>query len=296
MNDFVIIADSTCDLSSELREKYDIDYFRMSVIVDNVPLIASLDYDEFSVKDLYDWMRSGKSVTTAQITNEEFLSRFIKYLDEGKDVLYIACSSGLSGSYSASLIIRDELLKKYPSRKIVCIDSLNSCMGQGIIAIKAAELRSNGATIEEVRDIIETTKLCSNQFCATETLTYLHRAGRVKGSKAFFGNLFGIKPIIISDAKGINFALPQKVKGRKKSLLEIIRLTKENGVDLENQILYVVHADAKEDAEFVKDELIKEVHPKEVYIGVIGPIIGASVGPGTVAIYSWGNKVTTNEE
>lgn len=296
MSDFVIIADSTCDLSSELRKQYDIDYFRMSVIVDNNPLIASLDYDEFSIKDLYDWMRNGKTVTTSQITNEEFNSRFTKYLDEGKDILYIACSSGLSGSYDASLIIKDKLLKKYPSRKILCIDSLNACMGQGLIAIKAASLRNEGATIEEVRDIIEATKLCSNQFCATETLTYLYRAGRVKGSKAFFGNLFGIKPIIISDAKGINFALPEKVKGRKKSLLEIIRLTKENGVDLENQILYVVHADCEEDAKFVKEELIKEVHPKDVYIGVIGPIIGASVGPGTVAIYSWGNKVATNED
>lgn len=295
MSEYVVLADSTSDLSTELRKEYDIDYLRMSVIVDNVPRVASLDYEEFTVKELYDWMRNGKKVTTAQVTAEEFINKFTKYLNEGKDILYISCSSGLSGSYNTSLLIKEELLEKYPERKIVCVDSLNASMGQGMIAIKAACLKKDGATIEEVADIIERTRLCANQFCATETLTYLYRAGRVKGPKAFFGNLFGIKPIIISDAKGVNSAIPQKVKGRKNSLLEIIKLTKENGIDLENQILYVVHADAEEDANFVKEELIKQVNPKGVHIGVIGPIIGASAGPGTIAIYSWGKKVTTNE-
>ena len=122
------------------------------------------------------------------------------------------------------------------------------------------------------------------------SLEYLRKAGRVKATSAFFGNLLGVKPMIISDAKGNNFAV-KKVKGRKNSLNEIINMMKENVVDIENQTVYVAHADALEDANYVKELIIKEFNPKEVKVEYLGPIIGVSVGPGTIGVYAKGKKV-----
>ena len=130
-----------------------------------------------------------------------------------------------------------------------------------------------------------------NYVATVENLDYLKRAGRVKATSAFFGNLFGVKPIIISDAKGQNYAL-KKIKGRRASLLHLVEYLKENIVDSKNQIIYIGHADSVEDAEFVKEHIEREVECKGVYIDYIGPIVGVSVGPGTIAVYYVGQEVT----
>ena len=158
------------------------------------------------------------------------------------------------------------------------------------MAIDAAKMKNEGKSIEEVTSYIEENKLCYHQFATVESLDYLRKAGRVKATSAFFGNLLGVKPMIISDAKGNNFAV-KKVKGRKNSLNEIINMMKENVVDIENQTVYVAHADALEDANYVKELIIKEFNPKEVRVEYLGPIIGVSVGPGTIGVYAKGKKV-----
>jgi DegV family protein with EDD domain len=170
-------------------------------------VIADIDWEVYSNKELNDWMRDGIIIKTSQVSNSEFTNVFSKLAREGKDILYIACSSALSGSYNYSLIIKDELLEKYPNRKIICIDSLCAGLGQGSMAIDAAKLQKEGKTIEEVAKYIEENKLCYHQFGTVETLDYLKKAGRVKATAAFFGNIFGVKPIIISDAKGQNYAI-----------------------------------------------------------------------------------------
>jgi DegV family protein with EDD domain len=183
------------------------------------------------------------------------------------------------------------LLEKYPDRKIEIIDPLNSCKGQALMAIKASDLRKEGKELSEIVEIIEKEKLCYNQFCTVATLDYLKRAGRIKAGKAFFGNIFGVKPIIISDAKGNNYAW-KKAKGRRQSLLDLVQYTKDNIVDPENNVVFVVHADCIEDAEFLKEHIVNEIHPKEVIIDYLGPIIGSTTGPGTVATFFYGKEVT----
>lgn len=292
--DYVIVVDSCSDLSKQLREEYGIEYVKMNIVKKlkdgDVEIPASLDWDLYTNKELNDWQRDGMLIKTTQVPANEYKEVFSKLLKEGKDILYIACSSALSGSYNFSLIVRDELLEKYPDRKIICIDSLCSCYGQGSMAIDAAKMKNEGKSIEEVASYIEENKLCYHQFATVESLDYLRKAGRVKATSAFFGNLLGVKPMIISDAKGNNFAV-KKVKGRKNSLNEIINMMKENVVDIENQTVYVAHADALEDANYVKELIIKELNPKEVRVEYLGPIIGVSVGPGTIGVYAKGKKV-----
>ena len=159
------------------------------------------------------------------------------------------------------------------------------------MALDAASMKKEGKTIQEVASYLEENKLCYNQVATVETLDYLKKAGRVKASAAFFGNIFGVKPMIISDAIGQNFAI-KKVKGRKNSLIELVNMLKEVIVEPENQTIYVVHADCLNDANFVKDLIIKEVNPKAVSVEFMGPIIGVSTGPGTIGVYAKGKKVT----
>lgn len=291
MKEFKIITDSCSDLTTELRSRYDIDYVQMNVVVKGKEIQANLDWANFSPKEIYDVMRGGERITTTQVPTEEYLTVFEKYLAEGKDVLYVACSSALSGSVNTSVVVAKELMQKYPDAKICCVDTLNSCYGEGILAMKAAQMKAEGKSIDEVVAWLEENKLKSNQVAAIENLDYLKRAGRVKASTAFFGNLFGVKPMLISDANGNNYAI-KKVKGRKSSMLELVQMCKDSIIDAENQTIYLVHADCEEDAMALKALVEEQIPCKEIYVSYIGPIIGASVGPGTMALYFMGKEVT----
>ena len=284
-----IVTDSCSDLSKETREYYGISYAKMSITIEDKVLPASLDWDEYSPKELYDYMRNGIRVYTAQVSRDEFEKAFIKELELGNDVIYIGCSSALSASVNLGKVIAEELNAKY-SNKIYVIDSLNSSLGLGSMVIKASELKLAGKTAIEIVNEIEETKLNVHQFCTVESLKYLKRAGRVKASSAFFGDLMGVKPIIISDVKGNNYAY-KKVRGRKNSINELISSITANGVDLENQTIYVCHADDIETANQIKALITEKVKCKDIYVNYIGPIVGASAGPGTVGVYFSGVKV-----
>ncbi len=291
MNNFVIIADSTSDLSKELRDKYDIDYVRMNYVVDGVEYDASLDWENHSVSDFYNIMRDGKRILTTQVPREEYTKKFKSYLDQGKDILYIACSSALSGSVNLALIIAKELEAEYPERKIVCIDSLCSSLGQGYMLIRASQLRAEGKSLEETASYIEENKLKVNQFGTVENLNYLKRAGRIKASNAFFGNMFGIKPIIISDKKGQNYAI-EKIKGAANAKARIAQHISEIVDKTDKKYLFVTHADCPEEAQKLSEVILEAVPFDEVIIGTIGPIVGSCVGPGTIIAFCYGEEVT----
>lgn len=291
MKKYAIIADSTSDLSTDLLREYDIDYARMGYVVDEQEHPAALEWDEVSPSEYYNMMRAGKKIRTLQVSAETFKEKFNEYLDKDMDILYIGCSSALSGSVNLGSIIARDIMETNPAAKIICIDALISSLGQGHLVLTAAKMRREGKTIEEVAEYIESIKLTVNQFGTVETMEYLKRAGRIKASKAFFGNLFGIKPIIISDAIGQNFAI-KKVKGTYNSKLEIARMVADVVINPEEQTLYISHADSIEDAHILRDEILKLVTFKDVYINYIGPIVGASTGPGTIIAYCVGKEVT----
>lgn len=293
MRDYVILSDSCCDLDADLRKKYGIEYIPMRIIFGDTDIPASLDWEKISPKEFYDMMRGGVRVRTAQINADEFKEAFSKYLDEGKDVMYIACSSALSNSYKSSLMAHDILAQERPDGKIVCIDSRNACLGLGMICMTASELRAEGKSIDETAQYIEAHKQEVNQFATVESLNYLKRAGRVSTTSAVFGGLLQVKPIIISDADGQNVAV-EKVKGRKNSLVRLADLFKETYRSNPHQRICIGHADTPEAAEELKT-LVKERMPEEgveVITAGIGPIIGATTGPGTLAVYCYGKEVT----
>lgn len=292
MENLSIFIDSTGDLDTELRREYDIDYCEMGLSFKGKEIIASLDWDQgYDPHSLYDVMRSGERIFTSQVTRQEYEKKFTSALEKGSDILYIACSSALSKSVDLARTVATELLAKHKDAKIAIVDSLMSGYGQGDMAIRARTMYKDGKSLDEIVAWLEENKLRFNQWAAVDNLNYLKRAGRVKASSAFFGNLFGVKPIVISDVNGINYAL-EKVKGRKPSLLRIVEQAVKSAEDIEHQTIYIAHSDDIEGANFCKSELLKIAKPKAVHVGILGPIIGGSTGPGTIAIYCFGAKVT----
>lgn len=290
MKKYVIIGDSTCDLPKDIREKYDIKYAKMDFVADGVEHRASLDWDEYSPKEYYDLMRAGVLIKTTQVPREEFVTVFSHWAKQGYDILYIACSSGLSGSIGLAKVVSAELNDEYPDTKIICIDSLISSLGQGMLLIKASLLREEGKSIEETAAWVEENKLKMNQCGTVESLEYLRRAGRVTAASAFFGNVFGVKPLIVSDIKGHNYAY-RKVKGAVNARKEMAKDTVNAVEDTKNTVLCIAHADALAEAEKLRNEILSLAEFKDVYITYIGPIVGASVGPGTLITYVYGKQV-----
>lgn len=293
MSKVKVITDSCADMSRELRDKFDVDYAFMSIMWDGVEKKASCDWEEYSVKELYDAMRHGTRITTMQVAEHEFERVFGMYLDQGMDVVYIGCSGALSGSVNTARAVAKKLKEKYPQNDVLVVDPKNSCGGEALVVIEAAKLALTGATAQEVAARAEEVAPKSMQFCTVGELTYLKRAGRVKASTAFFGNLFGIKPILISNKAGENEAI-KKVKGRKNSLDALVDMLSKSLTDeafpASEQTVFVVNADCEADGNYLVEEVRKKVNPKEIITLPIGPIIGASAGPDTVALYAFGDQ------
>lgn len=290
MREFVILTDSTSDMPLQTRQQFDVDYIPMNYVVDGVEYKASLDWESHGVKEYYDLMRNGTRVFTTQIPKNVYYDAFQAAVAAGKDVVYIACSSALSASVNVARLVAQELTQQYPDASIFCIDSLISSLGQGYMVMEASRKRAEGLSAADTAAYIESMKLCVNQCGTVASLEYLRRAGRVKASKAFFGNLFGVKPIIISDRKGQNYAY-KKAKGVLNARAAIAEHIVEaaNGVYEE---LFLTHADCLEDVQLLKEEILKRAPFKNVVVSTIGPIVGASVGPGTVIAFCHGTEVT----
>ena len=294
MKKYVIVTDSCSDLNRELREKYDIDYIPMHVSCEGKDYEANLDWEVISIKEYFDLMRAGKRITTAQITANQYKEAFTKYLADGYDILSISCSSALSASVATSRTVAEELKAEYPDAKTFCVDSLSACAGLGILGIVASKMRAEGKTIEEVVAWLEENKLTANQESTAESLKYLKQAGRVSAAAAFFGGILQVKPIIISDATGMNFSI-EKVKGRAKSITRLAERMKEEYEESPYQTVIVEHADCPEGAEQLISEIKKLLPDVKIdYTINFGPIISASVGPGTIGVFFVGKKVTVN--
>lgn len=286
-----ILTDSCSDLPKELREKYKIDYVRMNTVYEGKETPASLDFEYYTPQELYNTMREGGRITTTQVPVDEFEQAFTKYLEEGKDVVYIGCALKQSSSVNTGAVVAKRHLEQHPEAKIHCIDALNACFGEALLAIRASEYRDEGMDADTIAGKIMADRNFVNEYCTVHTLDYMKRAGRVTASKAFFGNLFGVKPIIIADRTGAQVGF-KKAKGRQTSMQEIVNLLKESIVDPEKQTVYILHGDCLSEAKEL-EQMVKEAIPcKDTYITYIGPIIGASLGPDALALFAWGQEIT----
>ena len=290
MRNVKIVTDACADLPKELREKYDIDYMMMNTVYEGKETPASLDWEFYSPKELYDICRNGGRVTTTMVPPDRFQEYFKAELEKGNDIVYIACSGKLSGSVNVGKVEAETILKDYPEATICCVDSINASFGEGIIAMKAAEMRDQGMSAKEIEEALLPIRNNVNQFITVHNLNALKAAGRVTGSSAFFGNLLGVKPIIISDSVGNNTPI-KKAKGRLNSFKELVSLVAEGVEGQENPDICIVHADCMDEAEDLAKMVEEAIPGAKTYITYIGPIVGASIGADAIGLYAYGKSI-----
>lgn len=290
MANYQIFTDSSSDLSTSDRKMAGVEYFRFGVVVDGKEYPADLDWEAYTPEEYYGWLSAGKKMKTTQVSLEECTKRIRPYFEKGIDIIYIGCSSALTGSMNLFELAKTELLEEFPDRKMIGVDSLTASVTLGMLVLDAAKKRDEGLSIEELRDWVESHKFYYNQFATVDTLTYLRQSGRIKGLAAFFGNIMGVKPIFISDRKGNNYTV-EKVRGTKASLDALFNGLKDTLMKEHCDKVYVGQGMAMDKALLLKNRIEEELKI-ECQINWIGPIVGTTCGPGIIATFCRGKEVT----
>ncbi len=294
MNEYVITCCSTVDLPEEYMQTRSIPYVCFHFTMDGVlypdDLGRSMPFEEF-----YRRMTEGAETSTSQVNVEEFLGFFEPFLQEGKDVLHVSLSSGISGAYGSACIAAQELAGKYPDRKIEIVDSRGASSGYGLLMYRLADVRDGGASFEEARKWAEENKLFLHHWFFSTDLTFYIKGGRISKTAGFFGSLLGICPLLNMDASG--HLIPRdKIRSKKKVIQAIVERMKEHaegGAEYRGKC-FISNSACREDAEAVA-QLVEAAFPKldgKVMINSVGTVIGSHTGPGTVALFFVGDKRT----
>ena len=283
-----IITDSSCDLPREYVDDNNIEVISL-VLNLNGQIIKDDLGKTLSYKDFYQKMRDGATPTTSQVNAHEFEEAFSKHIKNGDSIIYISISASLSGTFNSANIAKNNLLEEYPEAKIELVDSLSASMGQGLLVLKACEMRDNGASIEEIVEWLEENKRKVIHSILIDDLNHLKRGGRISGATATIGGLLNIKPSAYLDDEG-KLAQGEKIKGKKKALRFLANEVKERAIDSENEVLYICHGDCQEEAESLRDIIEQEVKFKNIIINYVGNVVGAHTGPGVLAVIFLGKN------
>ena len=287
MNEYVIFADSACDIKREMLGEWGVPFESLTYKFENEDKVYF--NDEIPTADFYAKMKAGGVAKTAAVNPDTFKATFESTLKEGKDILYLGFSSGLSTTFNSARIALNDLKESYPERKTIVVDTLAASAGIGVLIYIALEKQKAGATIEEVAEHIESIKLNLCHWFTVDDLVYLKRGGRVSPAAAFFGNMIGIKPVLHVDNEG-HLVPVSKVRGRKTSITTIADKYGELALDKEGGIVYISHAACEDDANMLADILNTRYGAKVSVITDVGPVIGAHAGPGTLALFFLGSE------
>lgn len=287
MVSFDIFTDSCCDLPKEVVEKCNLRVVQLEVTIDNSEPMLNRDIES---KVFYDCLRAGAVAKTNAVTPGFFEDSMRKSLEEGKDILYIGFSSGLSVTYNNGVMVMNELQDEFPERKFFHIDTLCASVGQGLLAYYAAELRDAGAEIDKVYEKMIEIKDYIHHVVTVDDLFFLKRGGRLSAVGAIAGSMLKVKPIILLDEEG-HLNNVATVRGRKNALKDLYERMKNSEQFVQIPYVFISHADCMSDAQYF-ERLIKEEYPEvKVVISDIGPVIGAHTGPGAIAICFLGKTI-----
>ena len=294
MSEYIISCCSTADLSKEHFTNRNIHYICFHYFLDGKPyaddLGQSMPFDKF-----YEAMANGADTKTSQINMEEFAEYFEPFLQEGKDIIHLTLSSGISGVYNSAMLAKEDLAEKYPDRKIYIIDSLAASSGYGLLMDKLADLRDEGMDIDTLAKWAEDNRLKLNHWFFSTDLTFYVKGGRISKASGFIGNLLKICPLLNMDDLG-RLIPRMKLRGKRKVIEEIVNKMEENaenGLEYSGKC-YISNSACYEDARAVADLVesrFKKLNGK-VEIYSVGTTIGSHTGPGTVALFFWGKKRT----
>ena len=292
MKEFILSCCSTVDLTRELLEKRNIEFISLHFEVDGKPYTDDFG-NSISADELYAAMVAGADTKTSQVNPGEFEEYFESFLKQGKDILHISLSSGVSGTYNSANIARSELLERYPERKILILDSLGGSSGSGLLVEKLADLRDEGKSMEEIYEWAEEHKLEVQHWLFSTDLTFFVRGGRISKTSGFVGSLLNICPLMDVSVDG-QITPRRKIRTKKKvmeALVEQMELLAQKGLEYKEKC-FLCHSgcfeDARKVADMIEAKFLKLKGKVEIYN--IGPAIGCHAGPGTVGLFFWGQK------
>ena len=288
MAEYIISTDTSCDFPLEYVKQHQLPLVTLFYSIDGVTGENGCPSSDV-LKNFYDKMRAGSMTKTQQASIEDTEKVFREILKEGKDILHIAFSSGLSGTANAARLAAENMMEEFPGRKIIVIDSLCASLGQGLLVDYALKLQQQGKTMEETAKWLEDHIQNICHLFTVEDLKYLQRGGRISKTTALVGTMIGIKPVLHVDPEG-NLVSISKVRGRKQSIQALVNKMEENIGKYrdEKQPIFISHGDCIEDANYLA-ELVKERFGyDEFLINDVGPTIGAHSGPGTLALFFMG--------
>lgn len=285
-----IFTDSGANIPPHLLSRYGIQVVNLAYTVNGSPALPA--GKGFDGREFYDQMRRGAEVKTSLANVNAFHDAFSACLDQGDDLIYIGLSSGVSGTFQAARICAEELKEQYPERSVAVIDTKGASLGEGMPVLAAAELQRDGQNFETIVSAVQLKKRCMRQYFTVEDLTYLKKGGRIPASAAVLGNLLQIKPILYGSEEG-KIELTEKVRGRKKSLRNLAERYRTEVADKTSAIA-ISHADCPEDAEYLEEKLREYGHMGETIIAMFEPVTGSHVGPGSIALFFYGEPRMEN--
>ena len=292
MKNYILSCASTADLNRDQMAARDLRYVCFHFLLDGQDYADDMGLS-LSTEELYQKMKAGAETKTTQVPLEDYIEHFEHLLQEGKDILHIDFSSGLSGSCNSAMLAANELADQYPNQKIYVVDSLAASSGYGLIMETLADLRDAGKSIEELRDWIEENKLRLHHWFFSTDLSFYIKGGRISKTAGMIGSVLNICPLLNMDLNG-KLQLREKIRGKRKVIQRIVEKMELHAQDGRNYSgkCYICHSLCPEDAQKVA-ALVEETFPYlqgNVQIYPIGATIGSHTGPGTMALFFWGNK------
>jgi len=275
-----IFADSACDLPKAYYETNPVTLIPLRVHIDEKEYQDVLTIDSTEV---YAEIRQGKQPKTSQASPEQFITLFEELAKSGEEGLYIAFSSELSGTHNTAVMIRDQVKEDYPELKLTILDSKCASLGYGLLVKEAARLKNAGESCERIIEIVRTKAQHMEHLFTVEDLDYMARGGRVSKASAVIGGLLNIKPLL--HVEGGKLVPIEKLRGRKKVMKRMIELMEERGERLNEQTIAICHGDDEEAAREMQAMIQEAFQPKQIDIQLIGSVIGAHVGPGTLGVF-----------
>ena len=286
---FVLLTDSSADLSAEMVRELDIQVLPLTFTLNETNYCNYPDNRDMDPHLFYEKLRAGEVATTAAVNMAQYTEMLEPLLQAGQDVLVLAFSSGLSATFQSSRLAVEELLEKYPSRRLYTVDTLCASMGQGLLVYLAARKRQEGASIEAVRDWAEANKQSICHKFTVDDLHFLKRGGRISTTTAMVGSMLNIKPVLHVDKEGRLVSIA-KARGRQASLKALVDRMEQTAIDSGSLTVFISHGDCPEDAQTVAGMVKDRFGVQEVYINYVGPVIGAHSGPGTLALFYMGTE------
>ena len=288
MSNYVIVTDSSCDLPAHLVEALELKVVPLAFLFGEQSYLNYPDNREMSPEEFYNRLAGGEMATTNAVNPDQAMTALEPELAQGRDVLVLAFSSGLSATYQSFQIAAQELSGRYPERSIQVVDTLCASLGQGMLVYLAGKQRQAGKSLEEVRDWALEYRFRQCHWFTVNDLFFLKRGGRVSAATALVGTMLQIKPVLRVDEEG-HLITMSKSRGRRASLDALVEKVGELGTEVFNQTMFISHSNCLEDARYVAQSIYSKYGAQEIIINSIGPVIGAHTGPGCVALFFTGS-------